>query len=258
MKSPLSQIASLTQVWNKIRHFFPEYKNGRPKKHSTFCILEAIFHVCKTGCQWFLLPENFPPYKTVYHYFRKWSQNGLWELICKKIRGLVRVKSGRSRYSTCVSIDSQSIKTFYGSGAVGFDGNKKIKGRKRHLMTDSFGFLIFVICLSANIHDIKGGRMLINRLRKEASLDRVRYIHADSAYRGLDTKEHKAQVQISSTPKGASFMPLPQRWKIERSISWTRGYRRLNMDYEKKIRYSEAWVYIAFIQIMGKKLEKLG
>lgn len=256
MKNLLSQALPIDQIWNEISHFFPEKPTGRPRKHNPYTILEAIFYICKSGCQWMLLPPQYPPYKTVYHYFRQWTLNGIWQLICKKIRAIVRMKASRNRYSKGISIDSQSVKTFYGSGAVGYDGNKKIKGRKRHLMTDSLGLLIFVICLSANIHDIKGGRMLINRLRNEASLDRVRYIHADQAYTSLDTKEHRAEVKISGLPKGSGFTPFPQRWKIERSISWTRGYRRLNMDYEKKTRYSEAWVYIGFIQIMAKKLEK--
>ena len=257
MKKSLPHIVSLDQVWSHIKHFFPEHTTGRPRKHSNQSILEAIFYACKSGCQWDMLPDNYPPYKTVYHYFRKWSKNGLWELINKKIRALVRIKSGKNRYSKGVSIDSQSVKTFYGSGAVGFDGHKKVKGRKRHLMTDSLGLLIFVICLRANLHDLKGGKMLINRLRQESELDRVRYVYADKAYTSLDIKGHKANMQISSSPIPSIFIPLPQRWKVERSISWTRGYRRLNMDYEKKTRYSEAWVYIAFIQIMGKKLEKL-
>ncbi|MEI7670136.1 MAG: IS5 family transposase [Pseudomonadota bacterium] len=258
MRKSLPYFLPLDQIWNEISEFFQQKPLGRPRIHAPYTILKAIFYIAKTGCQWAELPPNHPPYKTVHHYFRKWTQDGIWEIICRKIRKIIRIKSDRNPRSTGISIDSQSVKTFYGSGAVGYDGHKKVKGRKRHLMTDSLGLLIFVICLRANIHDIKGGRMLINRLRKDPDLCDVLYINADQAYISLDTKEHKAKVKISSIPKGTGFKPVPQRWKIERSISWLRGYRRLNMDYEKKTRYSEAWVYISFIQIMAKKLEKLG
>ena len=127
----------------------------------------------------------------------------------------------------------QSVRTFFGQGAVGYDGHKKVKGRKRHFMVDSLGLLICVICMAANLYDIKAGRMMMNRLRNEARLERVRFLNVDGAYVSLKDPDDKIAIQISSLPKGSEFQPFPQRWKVERSISWSRGYRRLTMDFEK-------------------------
>ena len=257
MRVEVAQAIPLDQLWPLISNMFVPKKRGRPRIHSPKRIIEAILYVAKTGCQWFMLPSNFPPYKTVYHYFRSWTENGTWEVICEKIRARVRTKSGKYRYSRGVSIDSQSVRTFFGQGAVGYDGHKKVKGRKRHLMVDSLGLLICVICMAANLHDIKAGRMMMNRLKNEARLERVRFLNVDGAYVSLKDPDDKIAIQVSSLPKGSGFQPFPQRWKVERSISWSRGYRRLTMDFEKKTRYSEAWNYIAFILIGLKKLKKL-
>lgn len=257
MEYQLAQQLPVKQVYPYLVSILPKKKTGRPRIHSREMILAAIFFVNKTGIQWSLLPKNFPPYKTVYHYFRKWTLNGVWEILNKKIREKVRVQFGKNRYSKGISLDSQSVRTFFGQGTVGFDGHKKVKGRRRHLLVDSLGMLIEAICLRGNIHDIKAGRMMINRIKNEASLSKIRWLHADYAYRGLSAVGTKVKILLSGVSKGLGFQALPQRWKVERSIAWLRGFRRTIIDYEKKTRYSTAHLLIAFVQIGGKKLQKL-
>ena len=254
----VAQDHHVEQIWPHIKNWLVHSRFGRPRKYSAKSILAGIFYISKTGCQWSALPKEFPPWKSVYYHFRKWTNSGIWFLLNKKLREIIRLKRSRSRYSKAVCIDSQSVKTLFGVGAVGFDGNKKVKGRKRHFLVDSIGLLIAVCCTKANLHDSGPCKMLIKRIHKYAHLSNVKYIHADKAYRSVKTLSPKIKMNISGSIKSSGFQPIPLRWKVERSIAWLRGYRRTLCDMEKKVRYSEAWVYIAFIQLCSKRVDITG
>lgn len=232
--------------WNCIANLFPHKHRGRPPEHERRHIFEAILYVLKSGCQWRLLPDCYPPWQTVYGYFRAWSLNGIIDKMLARLRRKCRKAEGKDHRSRIAIIDSQSVKTTRCAATKGFDGKKMVKGRKRHLLVDSLGFLISVVVTRANLHDIKGGRMLVHQIQEEAVLDRVRIVFADSAYKSLENEGIPVEI---TTNLSNGFSPLPQRWKVERSIGWLASYRRNTIDYEGKCCYAESWVKLAFIAI---------
>lgn len=246
-----------TKAWNCIAHLFKKRSTGRPRTYPLQNIFNGILYVAKTGCQWNLLPSSFPPWKIVYNYFRRWSLDGLIESINDLLRSYVRIVVGKNSKLTIVIIDSESVKCSSSSKSKGFDGNKKVKGKKRHLMVDSMGFIVAVLLLRANLHDIKGGRCLVARLGQSEHLQFVKQVHADNAYKGLKCPDSVGLV-ISSVNGLKKFVPIVHRWKVERTIAWFGGYRRLSKDYERKNFYGESWVYISSIMMLDRRLKSLG
>jgi len=200
-----------------------------------------------------MLPREFPPYRTVFYYFRKWATMGVWKKLNHALNMLFRQQSGREPSPSVAIMDSQSVKNSErGVCEKGYDGNKKINGRKRHIIVDTLGLLLAVKVHAANIHDSKGAFELIDEFDREKYV-RMRKIIADKAYRGdLEgyCKGKNLELDIAPGLEGrkASFEVIPQRWKVERSISWFQWNRRLSRDFEAETSSSEAIALISNIK----------
>lgn len=228
-------------------------KAGRPAKYPLREIINAILYLVHTGSQWRELPHDFPPWRSVYYYFRKYDQ--LWPTIHRAIHSALREDLGKKPEPSAAIIDSQSVKASQMAESRGFDGNKKIKGRKRHLVVDTLGFPLVVKVHDANLSDSKQAFDIMNILFFWFA--DIKIIWADSAYIGeLATYLWCAflcKLEIAQTPKGQGFQVVPVRWIIERTFGWLQWDRRLNIDYERLSLTAENMVYMASI---GKMLRR--
>ena len=225
----------------------------RKRKHSLREIFNAIMYLLKTGCQWRMLPIDLPKWALVYYYYSQWKEDGTFEELNEILRNRLRKQKGKHLSPSVGLIDSQSVKTIRaGSEARGYDGDKKIKGRKRHMITDTNGWLLSVVIHAANEHDSQTGFEVMDTLRY--CFGRMQKIYADGGYRGELVGEVKNQLgwdlEITlRSDKDAGFKPLPKRWIIERTFSWLENFRRLAKDYEYTVASSAAMIYLAFIAI---------
>jgi len=247
--------------WNHISHCFPKpAKHGRPREHCPRELLNAIFYVVKTGCQWRNTPKDFAPWGTVYHYFRLWKLNGLWEQIHAHLREHVRLLDGRKRHASAGIIDSQSVRSTECSDERGYDAGKKINGRKRHVLVDTIGLILLVMVLPANIQDRDGARQLLAAYFAKGTRRRVRHIWADGGYAGAlvewSRKLWRCTIEIVKRSELHVFKVLPRRWVVERTFGWLGRYRRLNRDYERQAKTGETMVYLAMIRLMLARLPK--
>lgn len=247
--------------WAQIAQLLPEKKwTGRPRKHSWREILNGIFYVTKNGCVWRALPHDFPTWQTVYYYFQRFRKDKLWEQMNTIIREAVRVKEGREIQASVMIIDSQTAKSAEGGEKIGFDGFKKVNGRKRNLVVDTIGLVVLANVTSANVQDVHAGKQTLIELKEKTSqIGRLKKIIADGGYRGeLVTwvKENlNADMEIVlklGDQKG--FQVLPKRWVIERTNAWVSRNRRLARDYERMAESSEAFIYIAMIRLGLRRL----
>jgi len=228
----------------------------QPASNQQLCllsILDAIFYVVKTGCQWRALPHEYPNWSSVYYHFAKWSEAGTLEDINTALCKLDRGRRGRTESPSAALIDSQSVKTAKEAQEVGFDGGKKVKGHKRHSLSDTVGNMLNVVVTAANVSDIAGGKLLINKILED--FPTLEKIWADGTYRGgfmdwvQDTIE--AVLEIVKRDEGQKgFKVLPKRWVVERTFAWLGNYRRLSKDYERLTINSEGMIYLASIKTM--------
>jgi putative transposase len=260
--------------WSYLVPHLPAPKEvGRPRRHAVRDILNAIFYLLRSGCAWRLLPHDLPPWKTVYHYFRLWRVQGIWDTIHQALHAAIRAKGGRDPHPSAAIIDSQSVKTTMVGGPRGYDGGKKVNGRKRHLLVDTPGLIIRAMVHPADITDRDGAKLLLAPL--QGQLPRLQPVWADSAYTGqvrewiqtalgctVEIVKHwwtglrwvwLAPGQEPPTiPSG--FHVLPRRWVVERTFAWLVMYRRLGKDYEELPETSEALIYLAMSRLMVKRL----
>lgn len=228
------------------------------RKHSLRSILDACLYLADNGTKWRNLPNDFPPWKTVYHYFRLWSVSGLWQDLNLALVESIRFCEGRMEQPSLVSIDSQSQTAEPGIECRGIDGNKKINGRKRHLAVDCLGLMLYCLVGAANDHDSKLGKILVDRLNDREQFPRLEKILGDNAYGGLGAElSVPVSLEAEERRKGQKgFVPEAFRWAVERSFAWLNRQRRLCRNFEKRTYHQESMNYIGNIKICIKRLSK--
>jgi putative transposase len=248
---------------------------GRPRSVNMRQILNGIFYMLRSGGAWRLLPHEYPAWSTVYDYFRKWRNAGVWEQLVRTLRERLRVQAGRKATPSAGIIDSQSVKTTERGGPHGYDGGKKVNGRKRHLLVDTMGLLLKVVVHAANLQDREGVKLLLEPVKGQ--FERMEKVWVDQAYSGTGKTWIEQQMGwtvevVERSPRRGwimtedqglvwvtlpkTFEHLPRRWVVERTIAWIGRYRRLSKDYEYLMSSSEAMVYLTMLRLMLTRLAK--
>ena len=261
MKTESKYSSDLTnRQWQLIRQLLPRRSRLGRRPIDRRRIIDAILYVVRTGCQWRLLPKDFPNWSTVYGIFWRWRNDGIWQQIHDALREKVRRAAGKKSTPTVAIVDSQSIRTAEGGEERGYDAAKKITGRKRHLAVDTLGLLLAVVVHGADWQDQDGAEWVMEKLGEQ--FRRIQVVFGDIAYgrAGLPEWVHETFGWILQTvlrPVGAKgFVVLPKRWIVERTFAWLARHRRHSKDYERTTASSEALTYIAMISLMSKRLAK--
>lgn len=233
---------------------------GRPRRTDLRAVVEALFYLLSHGCPWRSLPREFPPRSTVQRYFYRWRDTGLWERLNRQLVGLARQRLGRAPRPSLGIIDSQSVPTTESGGPRGLDAAKRIKGRKRHIVTDTQGFLLESQVQPASLQDNHGAVPLLRALH--GSRPTLHHLLADRVYRGGKLLGALADlgpwtIEIVQRPAGLKgFQLLPRRWVVERSFAWFGRNRRLAKDFEASIESAQVWLTLASVKLLIRRIAR--
>ncbi len=233
---------------------------GRPRIHTDRAIYNAILYVLRGGFPWRMLPAPFPPWQSVYSRFRRWADAGVWEALTDRLRVEIRIETGREPCPSAGILDSRSVPTGPGGGAIGYDAGKKVKGRKRHLVVDTAGTVLAVCVTPANVQDPLAAPEVLAQAKAKSS--RLTLVWADGRYHGpivgTAAQALNLTVEVVSPPPGQKgFQVLPRRWVIERSFAWAERYRRLARDWEAASWSVCALILIAISNLIARRLARL-